>query len=244
MSSAAWEMVVRAATSAAGTGWAAALSAAVALSRWPRAASARARVPAWVRCWICRRSASTRRRDCSTRLSSGARDHPDPETYIRNRRHTGAIYVCMDLIEIVEGVEVLPAVYSSPEFAGALDAACNVVCWTNDVYSLAKERSLGEVHNLVCVMASHHGLTMEQAVRQVGAAIAAETASYRSLEQQLLRAYPRHGPAPPPASPPGPPASPPVQPRARRPGRAVPRPRPPDRPAAYVREKSGSAPVL
>jgi hypothetical protein len=116
---------------------------------------------------------------------------PDPETYVRNRRHTGAIYVCMDLIEIVEGVEVCPAIHSSPEFSSALDAACNVVCWTNDVYSLAKERSLGEVHNLVCVIASHRGLPLPSATRQVCAAIAAESARYLALEQRLLRAYPQ-----------------------------------------------------
>lgn len=120
---------------------------------------------------------------------------PDPQTYIRNRRHTGAIYVCMDLIEIVEGVEIYPAVYSSPEFSSALDAACNVVVWTNDVYSFAKEHSLGEVHNLVSVIASHRGLPLDSARREVCAATAAENARYSSLEQQLLRAYPQHAQA-------------------------------------------------
>src|SRR5262249_35048966 len=74
---------------------------------------------------------------------------PDEDTYIEKRRHTGAIYVCMDLIDIVERIDVPVSVYESPEFTAVLDAACNVVVWTNDVYSLQKERSVGEVHNLV-----------------------------------------------------------------------------------------------
>lgn len=82
---------------------------------------------------------------------------PTEETYIVNRRHTGAIYVCMDFIEIVERIDMPDHIYKSPQFIGTLDAACNVVCWTNDVFSLEKERSRGEIHNLVYVVQHHQG---------------------------------------------------------------------------------------
>jgi Terpene synthase family 2, C-terminal metal binding len=117
---------------------------------------------------------------------------PDEDTYIAKRRHTGAIYVCMDLIEIVERLDVPGRVYDSPRFAAALDAACNVVVWTNDVYSLEKERSVGEVHNLVYVVEHHRGLDRSAALAQVCAAIEAETQRYLASEIELLRAYPRH----------------------------------------------------
>ncbi|MGW2231860.1 terpene synthase family protein [Streptomyces formicae] len=117
---------------------------------------------------------------------------PDEETYREKRRHTGAIYVCMDLIDIVERIDVPVAVYESREFTAALDAACNVVCWTNDVYSLEKERAMGEVHNLVHVVEHHRGLDRDKALAHVIGATSAETELFLARERELLRAHPGH----------------------------------------------------
>jgi len=120
---------------------------------------------------------------------------PDEATYIEKRRHTGAIYVCMDLIEVAERISLPPVVCESEPFRSALDAACDVVCWTNDYYSLDKERSLGEVHNLVHIVQHHRGLTTQEACTHVCHAISAETERYLSLERQLLEAHPDHAAA-------------------------------------------------
>lgn len=117
---------------------------------------------------------------------------PTEESYVTNRRHTGAIYVCMDLIDIVEDLDIPDSLYADPRFSAALDAACNVVCWTNDVYSLAKERSLGEVHNLVYLVQHHRNLTEADAVSHVRDAIAAERRAFLTAEAALLDAYPEH----------------------------------------------------
>ncbi|MBD0737951.1 terpene synthase family protein [Streptomyces sp. CBMA29] len=116
---------------------------------------------------------------------------PPEDTYIANRRHTGAIYVCMDLIEIVQPAEFPESVRGSREFTAALDAACNVVCWTNDVYSLAKERALGEVHNLVHVVEHHRGLSEAEALAHVRTAIDRETGLFLACERETLAAHPR-----------------------------------------------------
>lgn len=117
---------------------------------------------------------------------------PDEATYITNRRHTGAIYVCMDYIDIVERLDVPENIYATAQFGSALDAACNVVCWTNDVYSLEKERSLGEVHNLVLVVEHHRELGTAAAVEYVCAAISAETERFLVRERALLAAFPEY----------------------------------------------------
>lgn len=117
---------------------------------------------------------------------------PSEDTYIVNRRHTGAIYVCMDLIEIVEPVEVPPELYRDQEFEDALNAACNVVCWTNDIFSLEKERSLGEVHNLAYIVEHHRGMEPGAAVEHVRAAVASETEAFLSAESALLATHPAH----------------------------------------------------
>jgi hypothetical protein len=117
---------------------------------------------------------------------------PDAETYIIRRRDIGAIYVCMDFIDIVEDLDVPPEVYRSPRFMAALDAACNVVCWTNDVYSLRKERSRGEVHNLVYIIQHHQKLTSDAALSHVCAAISAEIEHFLGEEAELLAAFREH----------------------------------------------------
>lgn len=117
---------------------------------------------------------------------------PEEDDYIENRRHTGAIYVCMDLIDVVERLDVPVELYGSAEFGEALDAACNVVCWTNDIYSLEKERSLGEVHNLVYVVQHHRALDATRAMAHVCEATSAETRRYLALEERLLHRYPDH----------------------------------------------------
>lgn len=117
---------------------------------------------------------------------------PDEQTYIAKRRHTGAIYVCMDLIDIVEQIDIPEPIYHSPRFTAALHAACNVVCWTNDVYSLEKERSLGEVHNLVHIVQRHRNLTEEKALSHVRTAISAEAELFLTGEEELLRTYSKH----------------------------------------------------
>ncbi|MTE12571.1 terpene synthase family protein [Nocardia aurantiaca] len=120
---------------------------------------------------------------------------PDKDTYVHRRRHTGAIYVCMDLIETFGGFEVPPARYRDADFSGALDAACDVVCWTNDVYSLEKERSFGEVHNLVFIVGHHEKLSEAEAVSRVCAEIDTRTEQYLAFEKKLLtRSGPDHDP--------------------------------------------------
>jgi Terpene synthase family 2, C-terminal metal binding len=117
---------------------------------------------------------------------------PDEAAYVAKRRHTGAIYVCMDLIDVVERIDVPPEVYESPRFTAALDAACDVVVWTNDVYSLEKERSVGEVHNLVYIVEHHRALDRAAALAHVCAAVATETERYLASELELLMAFPAH----------------------------------------------------
>ncbi|MGC5344699.1 terpene synthase family protein [Streptomyces sp. DT171] len=116
---------------------------------------------------------------------------PSEETYIAKRRHTGAIHVCMDLIEIVAGIEAPETIHNDPRFITALEASCNVVCWANDVYSYEKEQVLGEIHNLVHLVRHHRGYGEQRAIDHVCAEIAAETDRFLAAEAELLSAYPQ-----------------------------------------------------
>jgi hypothetical protein len=111
---------------------------------------------------------------------------PTPSQYIHQRRHTGAIYVCMDLIEIVGRATVPPDLYASEPFQTALTAASDVVCWTNDVYSLDKETRLGEYHNLVSVVAHHDRLHRAAALADVAHRIVTRIGQFYDAERSLL----------------------------------------------------------
>ncbi|MET8171691.1 terpene synthase family protein [Streptomyces clavifer] len=116
---------------------------------------------------------------------------PSEATYIAKRRHTGAIHVCMDLIEIVAGIEAPESLHNDPRFITALEASCNVVCWANDVYSFEKEQVLGEIHNLVHLVRHHRGYGERQALEHVCAEIATETERFLGAEAELLGTYPQ-----------------------------------------------------
>ncbi|WP_328947795.1 terpene cyclase [Streptomyces sp. NBC_00184] len=116
---------------------------------------------------------------------------PAEATYVEKRRHTGAIHVCMDLIEIVAGIEAPESVHNDPRFITALEASCNVVCWANDVYSYEKEQVLGEIHNLVHLVRHHRGFGKQQALEHVCAEIATETERFLAAEAELLAAHPQ-----------------------------------------------------
>ncbi|WP_069173704.1 terpene synthase family protein [Streptomyces griseus] len=116
---------------------------------------------------------------------------PSEAAYITNRRHTGAIHVCMDLIEIVAGIEAPESIHNDPRFITALEASCNVVCWANDVYSYEKEQVLGEIHNLVHLVRHHRGYGEQQALDHVCAEIAAETERFFTAEDELIEMYPQ-----------------------------------------------------
>lgn len=117
---------------------------------------------------------------------------PDEGSYVENRRHTGAIYVCMDLVEAVRGIDLPPHVYAGPPFQDALRAACDVVCWTNDVYSLEKETALGEKHNLVTVVAHARGLSTADAIQHVVDAVAREVRVFDDRARVAIDAWPAH----------------------------------------------------
>lgn len=117
---------------------------------------------------------------------------PDEPGYIEHRRHTGAIYVCMDLVEVVRGIDLPPAVYDDAPFQDALRAACDVVCWTNDLYSLDKETALGERHNLVTVVSHARRLSTADAVRHVVEAVDREVRVFEDRGRLALGGWPEY----------------------------------------------------
>ena len=117
---------------------------------------------------------------------------PADAEYVAARRHTGAIYPCMDLIEIVERTELPDEIHTSDLFTRTLDAACDVVCWTNDVFSVDKEAALGEYHNLVFLHEHWDETNRATALATTTARIVARLREFMTLQPQVLDRWPDH----------------------------------------------------
>ncbi len=77
---------------------------------------------------------------------------PRMEEFLPYRRSAGAIWPSLDLLEFVTRTPVPGPVQEESLFIELRTAAADVVCWTDDLMTLDKERARGDVHNLVIVL--------------------------------------------------------------------------------------------
>ena len=110
---------------------------------------------------------------------------PDVATYIKMRPFSGGLYTYINLIEIIEQITLPRRVREHPTVQRLTLTANNVVCWTNDIVSLAKELKQGDVHNLVLALQHKHRLTLQEAMDRAAALHAAEVRAFIDLELRL-----------------------------------------------------------
>lgn len=116
---------------------------------------------------------------------------PRLEEFPSRRRAAGAIWPSLDLLEFVTGAPLPDRVYKDPLFAEMCESAADVVCWTDDVLTLDKERARGDVHNLVIVLEHATGCTttvaMTRAAHQIDSRLADFMRCERGLEEMFGR---------------------------------------------------------
>jgi hypothetical protein len=128
---------------------------------------------------------------CLREAANRARGHtPVPADYPRGRREGGAILPCLDLAEFATSHYLDDRLYWLPGYQAAREAAADIICWTDDLATVAKEHARGDVHNLVIVLAEHHDLTWGQATAQASGLLRRRIADYRSAEEVLLQSEP------------------------------------------------------
>lgn len=109
---------------------------------------------------------------------------PDAETYILMRPYTGGLYTDIELIDITENIH-LPLYVRKNEMLQRLALmANNVVCWSNDIISFAKESRHQDVHNLVATLLPTQ-LTLQKAIDLATEMTNKEISAFIELEKQL-----------------------------------------------------------
>ncbi|KAI0062224.1 terpenoid synthase [Artomyces pyxidatus] len=93
---------------------------------------------------------------------------PDLESYIDVRRDTSGCKPVFDLIEYSHGFALPDEVVEHPLIVALNQSANDLVTWSNDVFSYNVEQARGDTHNMICILMSHDGLTLQEAIDRVG----------------------------------------------------------------------------
>jgi hypothetical protein len=110
---------------------------------------------------------------------------PDTAAYILMRPYTGALFTVIELISLTEKV-YLPLHVRNNDVLRRLEImSINVVCWSNDIISFAKESKHHDVHNLVATLLSSQHLSLQKAISLATDMTNAEISAFIELEKQL-----------------------------------------------------------
>ncbi len=90
---------------------------------------------------------------------------PELDDYVLMRLYNGATSPIYPLLEIGNGYELAARERSHPQVRTATEMASFVICWDNDLYSLARENT-GRVLNAPTVTAQHARVPLEQAIAE------------------------------------------------------------------------------
>ncbi len=110
---------------------------------------------------------------------------PPLAEYAALRRDTGTVLPSFDLIEVCAHTELPAEIYHSPVFQEIVLAGVDIICWTNDLYSLDKEIACGIVSNLVLVLQHERHLNREQAFTAARALTHDRVNDFLAAEQRL-----------------------------------------------------------
>ncbi|MFI7643256.1 hypothetical protein [Nonomuraea sp. NPDC049400] len=111
---------------------------------------------------------------------------PTLEAYVTMRRFTGAMHTVYALIDIASERPLAAKMWSDPQVHALRRHAVDVVVWDNDLISWPKERlSANGVNNLVSVLITHEGLSVQQAMKRI-VRMREEAVAHVAAQGQLL----------------------------------------------------------
>ena len=110
---------------------------------------------------------------------------PDEHEFLPKRRDAGAIWPSLDLLEYVAAAPVPDHLRRDPLLTAIRTACADVVCWTDDLLTVAKERAHGDVHNLAIVLERATGCDTRTALRMVAQRIETRVTDFWELRRRI-----------------------------------------------------------
>jgi terpene synthase-like protein len=111
---------------------------------------------------------------------------PTLDEFPGKRREAGAIFPSLDLLEFVSGTPLPDRIRNLPLLAEIRTACADVVCWSDDLLTVEKERTNGDVHNFAIVLESAIGCGQREAIDMVGRCIEARVSRFGEMRRRLL----------------------------------------------------------
>ncbi|WP_437967222.1 terpene cyclase [Sorangium sp. So ce260] len=111
---------------------------------------------------------------------------PTVDEYLMMRRFSGAVYAYCDLLELLLDRPLPLEIVQHPLLQSAREICNDILCWTNDYFSLEKELRSGDVHNLIIVLRDTTGLTLEESISRLWRMHDERIAEYQLIKQKLL----------------------------------------------------------
>jgi pentalenene synthase len=150
----------------------------------------------WDRCrvgkswhWCCRAAAHWTSYLWANLAESTARHQgtvpSDIETYLSLRRQSIGVYPTLDLLEATGLFEVPPAVFYQPEMQRLRQLVCEHIVLCNDLSSLTKEESHGDLFNSVLVLERATTMPRHQAIDTARQMIAERGADLRRTASRI-----------------------------------------------------------
>jgi hypothetical protein len=109
------------------------------------------------------------------------------------RRYSGAVYPYCDLLELLLEHPLPLELVQHPLLQTVREICNDILCWTNDTFSLEKELRSGEVHNLLVVLRESEGLTLAEAAARLRRMHDDRIADYQQVKEKVLSSWPTSG---------------------------------------------------
>lgn len=113
------------------------------------------------------------------------RQWPSSDLYIKHRPYLGAVHLEPDLAEVVEQIDLPEYVREHPDLEMLTLLCCNIVCWSNDLFSLEKELQNGDNHNLALILQHERDQSLQAAIREAAAIHDRDMRRFVELSRQL-----------------------------------------------------------
>ncbi|MGK3988491.1 terpene cyclase [Sorangium sp. So ce136] len=111
---------------------------------------------------------------------------PAVDEYLMMRRFSGAVYTYCDFLELLLDKPLPLEIVQHPLLQTVRDICNDILCWTNDYFSLGKELRSGEVHNLIVVLRESDRLTLEEAVARLRRMHDDRIEEYQDVKEKVL----------------------------------------------------------
>lgn len=110
---------------------------------------------------------------------------PDTDSYMLMRPFSGGLFTDIELIEIAENINMSCLARAHPRLMKLTALTNNVVCWSNDIISLRKEKAHGDMHNMVLVLQRERNISLQEALDFVKNLIDTQIQQFLILEKEL-----------------------------------------------------------